>query len=86
MHDEVHIVQQDPLGLAVPFGMGGAQAGFRESLLNFIRDGLDLPRVATRADDKVIGEATVRLVQFERGDVGRLLLLAGGNSSRDLTL
>jgi hypothetical protein len=47
MHHEVHIIQKYPLSLMVAFDMSGSDPGLTESLLNFIRDGLYLPRVAT---------------------------------------
>ncbi len=86
MHDKIHVIQQDPLGLVVPFRVGRTQASLCESLLYLIRDGLNLPRVATRADDKIVGKAAVRLVEFERGNVSRLLLFAGGYGGGDLVL
>ncbi len=86
MHDEVHVIEQHPFGLGVPFGVRGVQSGLPESLLDLIGDGLDLPRVATRADDEIIGEAAMRLIEFERGHVGRLLFLTGANGGCHLTL
>ena len=73
MNHEVNVIQQHPVGLLVPLDIGGADSGLPESLLYLIRDGLNLPRVATRADDKVIGERPGGLVHLQDGDVFGLL-------------
>ncbi len=44
-----------------------------ESLLHLIRDGLNLPRVATRTDDEVIGECSGGLIHLQDGDFLGLL-------------
>ena len=69
MNHEVNVVQQYPVGLVVALDVGRADSGLSESLLYLIRDGLNLPRVATRADDKIIGERPGGLVHFQDGDV-----------------
>jgi len=66
---EVNVIEQHPLRLVVALDVGGADSGFPESLLYLIRDGLNLPRVATRADDKVVGERPGGLVHLQDGDV-----------------
>ena len=68
MNHEVHVVQQDPVGLAVPFDVFRVETGLRESLLYLIRDGLNLPRVATRTDDEVIGECSGGLIHLQNRD------------------
>jgi hypothetical protein len=47
---------------------------------------LNLPGVATRADNKIIGKATRGFVEFEDGDIVRLFLLGGCNGVHDLPL
>lgn len=86
MDHEVHVVQQHPLRLLIALDMSGPQPGAGESLLYFIRDGLNLPRVATGADDEIIGEAAGRLVQLEHGEVFGFLFLGGGHGIGDLPL
>jgi hypothetical protein len=73
VYDEVHVIQQYPVGLAVSLDMGRTDSGLPESLLYLIRDGLNLPRVATRADDKVISERPGGLIHLQNGDVFGLL-------------
>lgn len=67
MDHEIHIVQQDPLGLVVALNVGRMQARLRESLLYLIRDGLNLPGVATAGDYKIIGEGWGVAVHLEDG-------------------
>jgi hypothetical protein len=86
MDHEVHVIQQDPLGLLVALDVRGPESGAGESLLYLIRDGLNLSGVATGADDEIIGEAAGRLVELEQGDVLRLFFLGGGNDIGDLPL
>ena len=69
MNHEVNVVQKHPVGLVVALDMGGTDSGLPESLLYLIRDGLNLPRVATRADNKVISERPRGLVHLQNGDV-----------------
>ena len=67
MNHEIDVVQQDPFGLLVALDVRGADAGLPESLLYFIGDGLNLPGVATGANNKEVGEAARGLVQLEDG-------------------
>ena len=73
MNHEVRVIQQYPVGLAIALDMGRADTAFRESLLYLIRDGLNLPRVATRADDEVIRKGTGGLIHLQNGDFFGLL-------------
>jgi hypothetical protein len=73
VNHEVNVIQQHPLGLVVALDMSRADSGLPESLLYLIRDGLNLPRVATRADDKVVGERPGGLIHLQDGDVFGLL-------------
>ncbi len=77
MNHEVDIVQQHPVGLAVALDMGGTDPGLPESLLYLIRDGLNLPRVATRADDEVIGECPGGFIHLQDGDIFGFFGLGG---------
>ena len=69
MNHEVNVIQEHPVGLAVTLDVGGMDPGLPESLLYLIRDGLNLPRVATRADDEVISKRPGGLVHLQNGDV-----------------
>jgi hypothetical protein len=80
VNHEVHVIQQYPVGLAVALDVGGTDSGFPESLLYLIRDGLNLPRVATRADDKVIGERPGSLIHLQDGDIFGLFGFGGLDS------
>src|SRR5919198_5777157 len=82
MDHKIHVVEQYPLGLTVPFDMSGVQPHARESLLYLIRDGLDLARVATADDDKIISEGGGFLVHLQDSDVFRLLRLGGADCLR----
>ena len=86
MDYEIHVIEQDPIGLAVPLDVGRVETRLRESLLYLIRDGLDLARVATAANNKVVGKPGGSLVQFENGDVASLLGFGGGDGGGDLVL
>ncbi len=73
MNHEVNVVQQYPFGLVIAFDVGRADPGLPESLLYLIRDGLNLSGVATRADEKIIGERPGSLIHLQNSDVLRLL-------------
>jgi hypothetical protein len=84
--DEIHVVEQNPLRLLVALHVGGTQTRSRESLLYLIGDGLNLPGVATGADDKKISKPAGGLVELEHGDVFRLFFLGGGDGVHHLAL
>ena len=65
MNYKVDIIEQYPLRLVVTFHVRRPLPGAAESLLYLIRDGLNLPGVATRAHHKIIGEGAGRLVQLQ---------------------
>ena len=62
------------------------ELGLTQSLLDLIRDGLNLPRVATAANDEVIGEPAVGFIKFQQGDIGRLFGFASGDRPGNLPL
>jgi hypothetical protein len=82
--DKIHVVQKHPVGLAVALDVGGSDSALRESLLYLIRDGLNLPRVATRADDKVIREGPGVLIHLQNGDFLGLFGLRCANCLKHL--
>jgi hypothetical protein len=77
MDYEIHIVKQHPVGLVITLDVRRPQAFPRESLLYLIRDGLNLPRVATAANDEKVGKAAGGFVEFEQSDIGGLLGFTG---------
>ena len=77
MNHEVNVVQKHPVGLVVALDMGGTDSGLPESLLYLIRDGLNLPRVATGTDKKIIGECSRGLIHLQDGDILGLFGLGG---------
>jgi hypothetical protein len=79
---EIHVIEQHPLRLAVAFHMGGMETHAGESLLYFIRDGLDLPRVATAGNDKIIGERRRLSVHLQDGEILCLFRLGGADCLR----
>jgi len=81
---KIYIIEQHPLRLLVAFDIRRPLTGTAESLLYLIRDGLNLPRVATRADNKEICERAGILVQFQNCDVFGFLIFAGVNGFEHL--
>ena len=65
MNYKIDVIEQYPLRLVVTFNVRRPFPSAAESLLYLIRDGLNLPRVATRADDKIIGEGAGCFVQLQ---------------------
>ena len=84
MDHEINVVQQYPLSLAVPFHVRRSQPGLPESLLYLIGDGLNLPRVATGANNKKIGEPAGGLIELQNGQIFGLFRLARGHCLADL--
>jgi hypothetical protein len=79
VNHEVHVIQQHPVSLLVALDRVGVDSGLPESLLHLIRDGLNLPRVATRADYEVIGECSRGLIHLQNGDILGLFGFGGLN-------
>ena len=65
MNYKIDVIEQYPLRLVVTFNVRRPFPSTTESLLYLIRDGLNLPRVATRADDKKICERAGRFIQLK---------------------
>lgn len=78
MHQEIAVVHQNPLGIAVAFDAGWALALFLELFANFIGDRLRLPRVSSGADEEKIGEGGL-FAQIKDHDVAGLLGFRGPN-------
>src|SRR6267143_646798 len=86
MNDEIDVVEQDPLGLAIAFDVSGVESGLLQAEFDFFSDGLDLARIGAAAYDEVVGKGSRTLVQFEDGDFFGLLVLTGGDGFGYLAL
>src|SRR5207245_4218986 len=84
--DEVDVVQQHPLGLAVAFDVRRIETGPLQAELDFIGDRLDLPGIGSAANYKIVGESAGAFLQFEDRDFFGLLFLAGRNGFGALAL
>lgn len=86
MHDEIRVVEQHPLGLAVSLDMQRIQTGSFQPKLYLVRDRLDLAWVGAAADDEVIRECPRTFFKFENREFFGFLVLAGGDGFRYLAL
>ena len=86
MDDEVHVIEQDPVGLFVALGVGDAEAEGFEALVDGVGDGLDLARVGSAAHDEVVGESSRIFFEFENGDIVGLFVLTGEEGFNHLVL
>src|SRR5208283_1439709 len=82
--DKIHVIEQYPFRLLVALLVRDAQAHLFEALIYRVGNGLNLPRVGSAAHDKVVGERTRALLQFENGELFGLLFLASENGFVDL--
>lgn len=57
MHEEITVIEQNPLALVVAFDASGKVTKLLQLEADFVRDGLVLPRTCARADDEMVGEA-----------------------------
>jgi len=76
---EVHVIEQYPLRLLVPFHVGRLQPGLCESLLYLIRDGLNLPGVAAGTDYEIVGKRPAVLSQLQNRDIAGFFGVTGLN-------
>ena len=74
VHDDVEVVEQDPVSLPLALGPRGAHALLSQAALDLIGDGLGLTGVAAREDDEPVRERD-RLAHLEQDGVGGLLLV-----------
>ncbi len=86
MHHEIDVIEQHPFSLAIAFNVRRPLTGFLQSQLDFVGDGLNLPRIGAAADHKVIGECSRIFFEFEDGKFLGLLVLTGGNGFGNLGL
>jgi hypothetical protein len=81
---EVDIIEQNPLRLAIAFGVGGVESGFFQAEFDFVGDGLDLAGIGAAADDEVIGESSGAFFEFEDSEIFGFFVLASGDGFGDL--
>ena len=86
MHDEIHIIDQHPLGLVVPFDMSWPQFCLLEAQFHFVRDSLHLPRISPVTQHKVVSEGSRPFFHLQNAKFLGLFIEAGLNSSSDLLL
>src|SRR5437762_3854891 len=77
MQNEMDVIQQYPLRLVVAFNAVRAIACLRELLLHIIRYGLDLARIGSGANNKIIGKCTTVPVHLQNNDVFALFTFNG---------
>ena len=85
MDDEIHVVKQHPLGLAVALGMRRTHPQGFEAVIHRIGNGLDLARIGAAAHDEIVGESARISFQLKNGDLFGLFVLAGEDGFIDLT-
>ncbi len=79
MDDKVHIIHQDPLGLAAALDGVGVDAEFAlEADLDLIGDSDVLAFVGAVADEEVVGETALGGVEGEDADVFSFFVFGGG--------
>lgn len=78
MHQEVAEIAQHPFTLFVTFHAGRKFAALLQLLADFVSDGLNLARIGSRADDKVVSE-TGYACEVQNPDVSGLFFLCGPN-------
>ena len=77
MHDEIDVVQEDPLGDAASLHVAGLTLeALPEPLLDRVRDGQGMAAGRAVADDEVIGE-DLELPEIEDQETFGLLVLGG---------
>ena len=64
MNYKIDVIEQHPLGLVVAFLVGRFDPRSGESLLYLIGDGLNLPGVATGANNKIVSERPGPLIHL----------------------
>ena len=85
MDNEVHIVDQYPLGLTVPLDVRGTQPRSLKAQFHLVCYRLHLPRIRTAAQHEVVGECRP-LLHFKYGKFFSFLVKAGLNGCRYLEL
>ena len=83
MHDEIEVVDQNPLGSVVAFQVRGLGALGGQRLHHGIGDRAGLPRIRPRANEKEVGEAA-GLAEIEDHELTRLLVFRGRDRALDL--
>src|SRR5579864_3765276 len=86
VNDKVDVVEQNPLSLFVSLDIVGAEACGLKAEFDLVGDGLNLPRVGTAAQNKVVGKRARAFLHFQNGELFGFFLEAGVNGGSDLLL
>jgi hypothetical protein len=77
VQDEVHVIQQHPLGLRIAFHAVRPLACFGQGFLHVIGNRLYLARVGAGAYDKIVSKSSAALVHFKDDDIFTLFAFNG---------
>ncbi len=84
MDYEIHIVEQDPLGLVVALNARRPHALIAKRLLHIVSDSLYLARICSGTNHKVIGKGAGVLVHFQNSQIFALFALNCAHRLRNL--
>src|SRR6266851_2934349 len=84
VHDEIEVIEQHPFRSVVPLHVRRLGAVGRERRQHAVGDRANLPRIAPRAQDEVIGESG-GFPQIEHDEIQRLLVRGGADGGIDLS-
>ena len=84
VHKEVSEIEQHPFRSVVPLHVRRLDAVGRERRQHAVSDRANLPRIAPRAQDEVIGESG-GFPQIEHDEIQRLLVRGGADGGIDLS-
>ena len=76
MHHKIYVVEQYPFGLVVAFFVGDALAHLLQPPLDFVGDGLHLPRVDSTANQEIVRKSVRFFFHFKNRNTFRFLILA----------
>jgi hypothetical protein len=83
---KIHIIDQHPFGLGITLDVRRAQAGLLQAQLDFIGNGLHLPRIGSAAKHKVVGKRSRPFFHFQDAEFFGLFFQAGLNGGGNLLL
>jgi hypothetical protein len=80
VNQQIAVIRQHPFGLSVAFHTVGQLTGVLLELYpNFVRDGLNLPLIGSRADDEIVRERSDS-GEVQYPDIGGFLGFCGADS------
>ncbi len=77
MYNEIDVIEKHPISLLVSFNVDRTLPGLLQAQFYFIGDSLNLTRIGSAANQKVVGESAGSFLELEDCDFFRFLLLAG---------